>query len=99
MSDNQILIPPSFLELFMDPAKRKLLVSHGEVLARYEWCEDMANMLTETAKEVQFSLGLSEEAVMARMALGLQSPQAACTEQEADWVCLRLAELLSWSAR
>ena len=29
--------------VFMDPAKRKLLVSHGEVLARYEWCEDMAN--------------------------------------------------------
>lgn len=98
MSDNQILIPPSFMALYTDPVRHKLLASHSEVLARYEFCEDMAQLLTETAKEAQFGLGLSEQAVLERVTLGLHSEPAVCTPDEANWVRRRLAELLNWPA-
>ena len=98
MSDNQILIPPSFLALYTDPVRHKLLVTHAELLARYELCEDMAQLLTETAKEAQFDLGLSEQAVLERVTLGLHSEPAVCSAPEANWVRLRLAELLNWPA-
>lgn len=98
MSDNQILIPPSFVAVYTDPVRHKLLATHGEMLTRYEFCEDMAQLLTETAKEAQFGLGLSEQAVLERVTLGLHSEPAVCTPDEANWVKLRLAELLNWPA-
>jgi len=98
MSDNQILIPPSFLALYTDPVRHKLLLTHSELLVRYEFCEDMAQLLTETAKEAQFGLGLSEQAVLERVTLGLHSEPAVCSPQETNWVRLRLAELLNWPA-
>ena len=98
MSDNQILIPPSFVAVYTDPVRHKLSAPHSEVLTRYEFCEDMAQLLTETAKEAQFGLGLSEQAVLERVTLGLHSEPAVCTPDEANWVRLRLAELLNWTA-
>jgi hypothetical protein len=41
-------------------------------------------------------LGLSEQAVLERVTLGLHSEPAVCSPQEANWVRLRLAELLNW---
>lgn len=96
MSDNQILIPPSFLALYTDPVRHKLLLAHAELLARYEFCEDMAQLLTETAKQAQFGMGLSEQAVLERVTLGLHSEPAVCSPPEANWVRSRLAELLGW---
>lgn len=41
------------------------------VAARYELCEDMAQMLTEHARMKMFELGVTEEDVLARMGQGL----------------------------
>ena len=97
MSDeNQIEIPPSFMALFIEPGRQKPSASRDEVAARYELCEDMANMLIETASNMFFSLGVTEKSVLVRCHDGLVGENPVVTKQEADWVIRRMAELLGW---
>lgn len=51
-NENQIEIPPSFIVLFVDPGRQRPNAPHDVVAARYELCEDLATMLTETEKNV-----------------------------------------------
>ena len=92
----QIEIPQSFMALFVDPGRQKLNASRDVVAARYELCEDMASMLTETAKDKFLSLGITEDDVLIQCYRGLTGPGAMVTESEAVWVVHRLAELLEW---
>ncbi len=94
--DNQIDIPASFTALFVLPGRQKSSESRHVVADRYELCEDMATMLTETAKNMQFSLGISEHEVLVRVQRGLTGDDAVVTVPEAQWVMQRLAELLDW---
>jgi len=59
-------------------------------------CEDLANLLTETAKNMFFSLGITECDVLERCHRGLIGEGAVVNEAEAQWVIRRLAELLEW---
>ncbi len=98
MSDEyQIEIPQSFMALFVEPGRQKPNASREVVAGRYELCEDMASMLTETAKNMLFSLGITERDVLERVYRGLVSEGAVVTKPEAVWVVHRLAELLNWS--
>jgi hypothetical protein len=98
MSDDyQIEIPLSFMALFVEPGRQKPNASRDVVAERYELCEDMANMLTETAKNMLFSLGITEQDVFERVHRGLVGEGAVVTPAEAVWVVHRLAELLEWS--
>jgi len=98
MSDEyQIEIPQSFMALFVDPGRQKPNASREVVAGRYELCEDMASMLTETAKNMLFSLGITERDVLERVHRGLVGEGAVVTQPEAVWVVHRLAELLDWS--
>ena len=92
----QIEIPQSFLALFVDPGRSKLNAPREEVAARYELCEDLANMLTDTAGNMMFSLGITERDVIERCRLGLTGDSAVVSGPEADWVVRRLIELLGW---
>ncbi len=97
MSDEyQIDIPQSFIALFVTKGSGKLCASRAEVAARYELCEDMAQMLTETAQNMQFSLGITEGDVLQRMERGLLEDVTVVQADEARWVLCRLAELLQW---
>lgn len=84
------------MALFMTPGRYKPDASHAVVSARYELCEDMAHMLTETAQNMQFNLGVTEEDVLLRCLQGLQSEASVVSATEAQWVVHRLAELLNW---
>ena len=96
MSDEyQILIPPSFEALYRD-ARGRLTVPRDEFRARYELCEDMAQMLTETASTMLVTLGITEHDVLARCRLGLLAEPAVVSTAEAGWVVSRLAELMNW---
>ena len=98
MSDEyHIEIPQSFMALFVDPGRQKPNASRAVVADRYELCEDMASMLTETAKNMLFSLGITERDVLERVSRGLVGESAVVTQPEAVWVVRRLAELLDWS--
>ena len=92
----QIHIPPSFMALFVPPGKIKPTLDLHEMAARYELCEDMAQLLTEQAANLQFQLGITEELALERCLQGLLATPDVITENEARWVVCRLAELLHW---
>ena len=94
--DNQIEIPASFTALFVAPGRQKPSEPRHVVADRYELCEDLATMLTETAKNMLFSLGVSEHEVLLRIQRGLTGDDAVVSVPEAQWVMQRLAELLDW---
>ena len=93
---DQRLVPPSFIALFQRPGSPKLREPREVVAARHELCEDMAQMLTETAQTKRFELGVSEEVVLERMHRGLLAEGGVLAADEAQWVVCRLAELLDW---
>lgn len=93
----QIEIPQSFMALYTDPGSHKPNAPRDIVAGRYELCEDMASMLTEPAKNMLFSLGLSEADVLMRCLQCLKEDTAAVDKMEAEWVIYRLAELLGWT--
>ncbi len=96
MSDDyQIPIPPSFHALHAD-TRGRLQLPLAEFRARYELCEDMAQMLVERSQALHHDLGLAEDIVLARTQAGLGSPEAGFSAAEAWWVATRLAELLDW---
>ncbi|WP_294771804.1 ATPase with chaperone activity [uncultured Rhodoferax sp.] len=92
----QIEIPQSFLALYTDVRRQRLNAPWQEVAQRYELCEDLANLLTGTAKDMEFSLGIMPSDVLARCHQGLLGEVAVVTPPEAQWVVCRLAELLGW---
>lgn len=96
--DNQILIPRSFIELFIPPGGFKPQAGRAHISARYEFCEDLAQMLTDTASTKLFQLGVTEADVLERIHRGLLVEGAPVDAQEARWVVTRLAELLGWPA-
>lgn len=93
---NQIHIPQSFLALFVNIGRQKPNATRDIVVARYEICEDLANMLAGSASNMVFSLGISEREVLQRCRLGLVGEGSVIAEAEADWAIHRLAELLEW---
>ena len=93
---NQILIPPSFMALYVPPGKLKPTMGLREMAARYELCEDMAQLLTEQAANQQFQLGITEDLALERCLQGLLATPDVVAEAEARWVVCRLAELLQW---
>jgi hypothetical protein len=99
MSDeSQIVVPPSFIELFLAPGRIKPSASRDEIAARYEFCEDLASMLTDHASTKRWELGVTEADVLERIRDGLLTGDAIVTAPEAEWVTRRLAELLGWDA-
>ena len=96
-SDSQIVGPRSFIEVFVPPGKVKPTETREVIATRYELCEDLAQMLTETAQTRLFELGIAEQDVLERMHRGLLADAALVTADEARWVIRRLAELLGWA--
>lgn len=92
---SQIFIPDSFIALFQGRQQR-LQAPLGEVAARYELCEDLAQMLVEQAQILYHQSAPSESAILQTMFQGLQADGAVVSPSEARWVILRLAELLNW---
>ena len=98
MSDeSQIVVPRSFIEVFLPPGKVKPTETREVIAARHELCEDLAQMLTETAQSRRFELGITEQDVLERMHQGLLADAALVSADEARWVIRRLAELLGWA--
>ena len=97
MSDqSQIVIPPSFIALFLESGRTKPSESRETITERYEFCEALASMLVERAQTLQWQLGITEDDVLERLQAGLQGPEAPVPPNEADWILKRLAELLDW---
>jgi hypothetical protein len=97
MSDeNQSPIPRSFIELYIPRGRARPTEPRGVIAARYDLCEDMAQMLTEHARATMLELGITEQLVLDRMHRGLLVDGSVVTASESRWVTCRLAELLGW---
>lgn len=93
---NQFIVPPSFIALFVPPGRSKPTETREHIAERYEWCEDLATMLVDTARNRLWELGITEADVLERVRQGLLGEQAGIDPAEAGWVIRRLAELLDW---
>lgn len=91
---SQIVVPPSFVALFVPAGRIRPTETVAFVQQRYELCEDFAQMLLGQAQAWQWELGITREDVLQRMAQGLEGSEV-FTPEEAHWVLTRLAELLS----
>jgi len=94
--DNQIIVPESFLALYMRPGSHRLTESAAVVRTRYELCEDLAQLLTEQASDRLHELGVTQQDILDKILQGLTGPQSPVAPPEATWVVRRLAELLGW---
>ena len=95
-SHSHIDIPVSFQALYEAKRTARIKPVWAEVCARYELCEDMANLLVETAQNLLFQLGITEADVLERVWQGLNQPDSVVQPDEAQWVVHRLAELCGW---
>ena len=96
MDENQTAIPESFIALFVPRGRSRPTQLRAAMAARYDLCEDMAQMLTEHARTSLFALSITEELVLERMHQGLLEDGSVVSPDEARWVITRLAELLDW---
>ena len=94
---DQRVLPPSFLALFVPEGRIKPSASHEEMLARHEFCEDLATMLCERAAETHWRDGVDDGEVLRRIGLGLIEPATGLSAAEAGWVASRVAEMLNWN--
>jgi hypothetical protein len=92
--ESQIVVPPSFIALFVEPGRTKPSASREHITERYEFCEALATMLVERAQSLQRELGVTEDDVLQRLHAGLRGPEAPVPAGEAQWILRRLAELL-----
>ncbi len=94
--ENQSLIPRSFIELYLPRGRTRPIEPRDIIAARYDLCEDMAQMLVDHARMTLFDLGVTEQLLLDRMHRGLLVEGSVVSKDEARWVVLRLAELLGW---
>jgi hypothetical protein len=94
--ENQIQVPRSFVALFVPPGRIKPTESREWINERYDFCEDLASLMTEHARMTQLDLGITETDVLEQCHRGLLSDQSGVCAPEAGWVVRRLAELLDW---
>ena len=94
--ENQSFVPESFMALYVDKGRIKPNLPRPELTQRYEMCEDMANILVDTASHQQFQLGITEDDALERCWRGLLVEPVIVSQDESFWVVCRLAELLSW---
>ena len=96
MESSQLVIPASFIDLYVVPGRVKLKAPREEIAARYELCEDLASSLTDHARSIFWDHGAAEPDVLERVHRGLAGSESGVTPAEAQWVTRRLAELLDW---
>ena len=93
---NQRQVPEAFVHLYVPKGRIKPSLPWAELLERHELCEDLVQMLGETARAQLHGLGITEADVLARIRAGLPATDLGLTEGEMDWVTSRLAETLGW---
>jgi hypothetical protein len=89
-------LPEAFLALFVPPGRVRPTASRAHIAARHELCEDLAQLLTDTARQQLWALGITEDLVLQRIHAGLPETGLELSPAESWWVTRRLAEVLNW---
>lgn len=90
--DSQVVVPPAFVALFVPPGRLKPVEPWTYIAERHEFCEDLAQSLVEVTRNQRWSLGITTEDALERIARGLAGLEL--SEGERGWVLGRLGELL-----
>ncbi len=98
VDDSRPAPPASFVALFIEHGRSRPSATYAHIMERHEFCEDLAQLLSQRAAELRGDLGITRDDVLERMRRGLQAPAGDLGEAEARWVFTRLVELLGWSA-
>lgn len=93
--ESQIVVPRSFIDLFVAPGAIRPSAPRAHIAQRYELCEDLAQMLTDQARDRLHDLGIAEADVLERILSGLLAGELV-DAAESRWIVRRLAELLDW---
>jgi len=93
---SQEQVPEAFIALFRPGGRGRPTRLPAEIAERHDWCEALAEGLSETARTQRWDLGITEDDALRRLHAGLQQPAAAVDALEAGWVVQRVAELLDW---
>lgn len=97
MSDeNQLTVPQSFIDVFIEPGRVKPSMPKEHIAVRYEFCEDLAVALTDRARTILWDTKVTEPLVLDRIRTGLREEGSGVEPREADWITKRLSELLEW---
>jgi hypothetical protein len=91
---SQIRVPERFVQIFVEPGRIRPRLSRSEIETRHELCEDLAQMLCDTAREQCWSLNITLADALERIALGLPECGLDLELAERDWVVARVNELL-----
>ena len=92
-ADNQFEVPDAFPVPAVSGAPA---LTHDQIRARYELCEDLATHLQEFCETRRGGLGLSRDDCLLRCHAGLADAASGVNAAEARWIALRLAERLGW---
>lgn len=93
---SQEQVPEAFVALYRPQGRGKPTRLPAEIAERHDWCESLAQSLSETASAQLWALGITEDDALQRLHAGLQQPAARVDALEATWVLHRVAELLDW---
>lgn len=100
MNDHrQIHLPERFVQIFIEPGRARPRLTRSELEARHELCEDLSQMLSDTAREQCWSLGITPDDALDRIARGLPNCGLDLEAGEHEWVLARIGEILDWPPR
>ncbi len=92
--ERQIVVPASFLQLYTPKGRVRPTPPREWLEQRHDLCEDLCSLLQETVKEKMWTLGITQEDALERVALGLAELPLELNELEATWIKTRLQEML-----
>lgn len=92
----QVFVPPSFIAVHTPPGRTRPSLSREELVGRHDHCEDFAQALVETCRNLAWRDGLPEDIVLERVGRGLDEGAGELLPGESTWVLRRTAELLGW---
>lgn len=95
--DSQIIIPDAFCAIYTDALRHRLTIGKEELAMRFELCEDMANLLSESTAAQWFKTGHEKAEVLEQVHAGLLVSGSVANEAEAIWVVHSIEEELGWS--
>lgn len=91
--DRQIFVPSSFIALFVPLGKIKPSASREEIETRYDYCEDLAQLLFDQMRDKMAEHGIPVDIALARITTVITEPSLNLSEVESAWVLSRLTEL------
>ena len=89
---NQLFVAESFQAIYLE--RGRSILSRDDLQARHELCEDTAQSLAEVCLGLQSRDDISIAEVITQCRDGLLNPPSPVTRPEAQWVAIRVAELL-----